>query len=244
MEYWELAKLPPGRKMVSCKWVFKLKVKADGTFDRYKARLVARGFSQVPRVDYLETFAPVMKLPTLRVLCAISAYKDYELQMFDVKTAFLNGKLHIEIYMQQPPCYEVKDKEDNVCKLNKTLYGLKQSAMAWNAVLDAELLAFGFTKSQADGSLYIYNKGDIVCYLAVYVDDLILSSNNSEFIIKVTDLLATKFKMSSLGPLQSCLGIHVQCNRKKRVITLSQPRYLLDSAEQLGLRDAKPAATP
>lgn len=157
---WELAKLPPGRKMISCKWVFKLKVKADGTFDRYKARLVARRFSQVPGVDYLETFAPVVKLPTLRALCAISTYKDYELQMFDVKTTFLNGKLDTEIYMQQPPSFIVKGKEDYVCKLIKTLYSLKQSAMAWNAELDAELLALGFTKSQADGSLYIYKKGD------------------------------------------------------------------------------------
>ena len=157
---WELAPLPKNRKSVGCKWVFRTKKDASGGVVRHKARLVAKGYSQVEGVDFLETFAPVAKFNTIRCILALGAALDLEIHQMNVKTAFLNGESEEDIYMHQPQGFEVKDSEHLVCKLKKSLYGLKQSPRAWYQRIDHFFTKEGFTRSEADHSLYIKQTGE------------------------------------------------------------------------------------
>jgi len=158
---WTLIPLPIGRKPVSCKWVFKIKQGTNGEVERYKARLVARGFTQTYGVDYNETFAPVTKFTSIRCILALAALEDMEIHQMDVKTTFLNGKLEEEIYMEQLQGFVHQGGEHLVCKLHKSLYGLKQSPRAWNQKLDAFIKSIEFMKSEADPSVYVAQVGTI-----------------------------------------------------------------------------------
>lgn len=155
---WELVPLPSGRKPVSCKWVFKVKSKADGTIDRYKARLVARGFSQQPGVDFDETYSPVVHKTSLRALLSYGYSRNMVIHQMDVVTAFLNGELSEDIYMSQPAGFITPG--NLVCKLKRSLYGLKQSSRCWNMVLDTYLKSLGFHQSSADPCVYVQNRGN------------------------------------------------------------------------------------
>jgi len=148
-----LVPLPKGRKPSSCKWVFKIKHGVDGEVERYKARLVARGFTQTFGVDYNEPFAPVANFVSIRCILALATIEDMEIHQMDVKTAFLNGDLEEEICMEQPEGF-THEGEHLVCKLHKSLYGLKQSPRAWNQKLDAFLKSIEFTRSDANFSVY------------------------------------------------------------------------------------------
>jgi hypothetical protein len=147
---WTLAPLPVGRTAIGCKWVFKVKLKSDGTIDRYKARLVAKGYSQQEGIDFSETFAPVARFSSIRILLALGAHYDWEIHQMDVKTAFLNGDLEEEIYMQQPEGFIEKGKENLVCRLRKSLYGLKQAGRAWYEKIHAALINLGFDFLRVD----------------------------------------------------------------------------------------------
>src|SRR6195952_2542448 len=146
---YELTQLPGGRQAIGCKWVFKIKRHADGSIDRYKARLVAKGFSQKEGLDYKETFAPVAKFASIRALLALAAHQDYEVHQMDVKTAFLNGDLDVELYMQQPEGF-VAGEEHLVCKLQKSIYGLKQAGRAWFEKINAALIKMAFAPLDSD----------------------------------------------------------------------------------------------
>ena len=176
---WELVDLPHGRKPIGSKWVFKVKYHADGSIERYKARLVAQGFSQTEGLDYRETFAPVIRFSTIRLLLALAAHYDWEIEQMDVKTAFLYGDLDVEIYMKQPEGYTVTGQEHKVLRLKKTLYGLKQSPRAWNQKLDNHLCTEGFKRCVRDTALYIKRNGKDVILISVYVDDLLVISSKS-----------------------------------------------------------------
>jgi hypothetical protein len=152
---WILVPLLAGRKPVSCKWVFKIKQGANGEVERYKARLVARGFTQTYEVDYNKTFAPIAKFTSIRCILALAALEDMEIHQMDMKIAFLNGELEEEIYMEQPQGFVHQGGEHLVCKLHKSLYGLKQSPRAWNQKLDAFLKSIEFMKSEANPSVYV-----------------------------------------------------------------------------------------
>jgi len=152
---WELVTLPTGKKPVGCKWVYTIKYRADGTIERYKARLVAKGFTQTYGVDYLETFAPVAKMNTIRVILSLAANHDWDLQQFDVKNAFLHGELEEEIYMDLPPGYDGQVAVGTVCKLKKALYGLKQSPRAWFGRFTKVMTNLGYKQSQGDHTLFI-----------------------------------------------------------------------------------------
>ncbi len=186
---WSLVPLPKSRKPISCKWVFKIKHGVDVEVERYKARLVARGFTQTFGVDYNETFAPVAKFVSIRCILALAAIEDMEIHQMDVKTTFLNGDLEEEIYMEQPEGF-THEGEHLVCKLHKSLYGLKQFPRAWNQKLNAFLKNIKFTKSDADFSVYVAQVEDVKFFIVVYVDDLILMCNNKDKLLQVKEELS------------------------------------------------------
>jgi histone deacetylase 1/2 len=166
---WRLVPPPKGKNIIGCKWVYKVKKKSDGTIDRYKAPLVAKGYKQLYGLDYEDTFSPVVKAATIRLILSIVVSKGWSLRQLDVQNAFLHGVLEEEVYMHQPPGYKDKKKPDYVCKLEKTLYGLKQAPCAWYARLCNKLVELGFTPSKADTSLFYYNKGTLCLCLCMLI---------------------------------------------------------------------------
>jgi hypothetical protein len=166
---WDLVNLPAGRKAVKSKWVFKRK--ADG---RFRARLVAKGFTQIQGLDYDETFSPVARFESLRLLLALAALEDWEIHQMDVKSAFLNGLLDEEIFMEQPQGFIIAGQSDKVCLLKKALYGLKQASRAWNLQFHGVLTELGFTRTHSDAGVYVFHQQDArgTLLIILYVDDI------------------------------------------------------------------------
>ena len=191
---WKLVELSPGRKAIGCKWVFKLKHAADGTVERFKARLVAKGYAQKYGIDYDETFSPVVRFSSIRLLLAFAVQNDLLIHQMDVETAFLNGKLDDEIYMQQPEGYVKPGEEHLVCKLEKSLYGLKQSSRCWNKAFRECVEKIGFTQASADPCVVI-RKEDALTIIAVHVDDLMILTKNISEMERLKDSLKLQFKM-------------------------------------------------
>ena len=241
---WDLVELPAGRLPIDSKWVFKIKRDAAGNIERYKARLVARGFMQQHGVDFAETFAPVAKFTSIRVLLAIAAAEDLELHQLDVDTAFLNGDLKEEIYMKQPLGFEEPGREHLVCRLKKSLYGLKQASRSWYEKIDGVFGELGLRSSGADHSIYYKLDATTKVYVALYVDDLIIATNSPSELNKLKHGLAERFAMKDLGELHFFLGIHIERNRAERSITLSQTSYIDDVLARFGMVDCRPTATP
>lgn len=191
---WSLVPLPPNRTSIGCKWVFRTKENPDGSINKYKARLVAKGFHQQPGFDYTETFSPVVKPVTIRVILTLALTHGWQLKQIDVNNAFLNGFLQEEVYMDQPPGFQSADKSP-VCRLHKALYGLKQAPRAWFERLHSALLYLKFRPSKCDPSLFIYTQDGAVVYLLVYVDDIILTGNSSFLIQQFIDQLDAQFSL-------------------------------------------------
>jgi hypothetical protein len=210
--------LPKRRSAISCKWVFKLKLDENGDVVRFKARLVARGFSQVYGVDYLETYAPVAKMTTIRLIFAIAAMEGWHIHQMDVKTAFLLGLLDEEIYMEIPEGFELHNVRGKVCKLLKSLYGLKQASRVWNRKLHGKLESLGFVRSEADHCLYIHHEMGI--YIAIWVDDILIVGKELGNVARVKEWLAAEFEMTDMGELKYFLGIHVKWDWEQGTLTL------------------------
>ena len=240
---WELTMLPPGKKAVGCKWVYKVKTTGDGTIERYKARLVARGFDQRFGSDYDETFCPVVRLESLRTLVALATQCGLELHHVDVDTAFLNGTLQEEVYMKQPVGYAKEGKEHLVCRLKKSLYGLKQSSRCWNSALDSHLKSMGFSQSQSDPCLYT-QEGEHTTYIGVYVDDMILAGKGEAELKTVKDALSSKFDIKDLGKLSYFLGMSIVCNQEDKKTWVGQPAYTEKLLNKMGMSDCRPVSTP
>jgi hypothetical protein len=219
--------LMSGKRVISCKWVYKLKRNADNS-RRFKARLVIRGFEQEYGLDYTETFAPVAKFVTVRILLALAAKFDWEIEQMDVITAFLNPLLQEEVYMELPEGYALpKDYPCTsggriVCRLRKCLYGLKQAPRAWYIDIDAHLSSLGFTRSEEDYNLYISKH----VLLLLFVDDMLLFAPKLDTIRIVKELLYSKYQMSDLGPVQQFLGLQVVRDRQARAIHINQAPYI------------------
>ena len=179
---WELSDLPSDHKAISQKWVFKVKRDPAGNIVKHKARLVAKGYAQIQGVDYDEVFAPVARLETVRLLLALAAQGECEVHHMDVKSAFLNGELEEEVYVQHPPGYSNPKSYGNVLKLKKALYGLKQAPRAWNARLDQELHKLGFSRSIEEHVVYIKGSERSLLLVGVYVHDLIICGRDSNLI--------------------------------------------------------------
>ena len=210
---WTLMALPAHKKAIGCKWVYKIKRHSNGTIERCKARLVAKGYTQMEGIDYHETFSPVAKLTTVRVLLSLAVAKGWCLQQLDVNNAFLHGDLHEEVYMQLPPGSHGKGG-NMVCRLNKSLYGLKQASRCWFAKFSKALLDAGFCQSKADYSLFYRHKGKSSIFLLVYVDDIIITGTDTATISIIKNLLHQRFHLKDLGDLKYFLGIEVSRFRR------------------------------
>ena len=240
---WELTTLPEGKKMVGCKWIFSIKYNADGSINRYKARLVAKGYTQSYGVDYEETFAPVAKLNSVRVILSLAANLDWPLHQLDIKNAFLNGELEEEVYMQIPSGLESSSTSNKVCKLRKSLYGLKQSPRAWFDRLTRVVKEDGFTQCQSDHTVFVKHSSEgKVALFIVYVDDIVITGDDHDQIRHLKRLLAKEFEVKDLAQLKYFLGMEVA--RTKNGIYVSQRKYTLDLLQETGMLGCKVAHTP
>lgn len=238
---WKLEQLPAGKKAINNKWVFKIKKDEDGNPLRYKARLVNKGCAQQKGLDYKETYALVARITTVRILLSIINHKDLIAHQMDVKNVFLQGNVHEDIYMKIPAGLNIRDK-NLVCKLCKPLYGLRQAPREWNFRFDNFIKKLEFKQSKADSCLYIYEKGTIIMYLLLYVDDFIIACNNLEFLKAIKERLMKEFKMTDLGELKFFLGIKIE--RKPEGMYLSQCQYILNLLNRFNMSYCKPVRTP
>ena len=240
---WELTELPEGRQPVGCKWVFKTKTDADGKIERYKARLVAQGFSQRFGCDYDETFSPVVRLESVRTLIAMSTQHNLQMHQVDVTTAFLNGELEEEVYMAQPEGFISSGQEHLVCRLKKSIYGLKQSPRCWNTALDMHLKKLGFVATSSDPCIYRSSEGEL-CLLGIYVDDIILAAKSTARLEEVKKGLAKKFDIKDMGTLHYFLGMKVIRDDATGKVWIGQPGYTKSLLKRYGMEAAKPVDTP
>nr|KYP62479.1 Retrovirus-related Pol polyprotein from transposon TNT 1-94 [Cajanus cajan] len=239
---WTLVPLPSNRTVVGCKWVYRIKENQDGTINKYKARLVAKGFHQKFGCDYSETFSPVIKPITIRVILTLDVTYHWPIKQVDINNAFLNGFLEEDVYMMQPPGFEVSDKT-LVCKLNKAIYGLKQAPRAWYDRLTKTLLGFGFVQSRCDPSLLIYKQSQVCIYMLIYVDDIIVTGNSHSLVQSFISKLNGVFALKQLGDLDYFLGIEVKRTNSGSVI-LNQAKYIRDLLQRTDMYNAKGISTP
>ncbi|RVW28759.1 Retrovirus-related Pol polyprotein from transposon TNT 1-94 [Vitis vinifera] len=240
---WDLVVLPSGKSTVGCRWVYAVKVGPDGQVDRLKARLVAKGYTQVYGSDYGDTFSPVAKIASVRLLLSMAAMCSWPLYQLDIKNAFLHGDLAEEVYMEQPPGFVAQGESGLVCRLRRSLYGLKQSPRAWFSRFSSVVQEFGMLRSTADHSVFYHHNSLGQCiYLVVYVDDIVITGSDQDGIQKLKQHLFTHFQTKDLGKLKYFLGIEIA--QSSSGVVLSQRKYALDILEETGMLDCKPVDTP
>lgn len=243
---WEVvhrSSVPAGCKVLDCKWVLNRKYDGDGNLDKYKARVVAKGFSQRPGFDYSETFAPTFRQASMRLICALAAEEDLHMRSIDITAAFTNGDLDEEIYMKQPDGF-VEGGPDYVLRLRKSLYGLKQAARQWNTKLHSVLDSLGYKRLDSDRSLYVFVKDDVRIIVPIWVDDITLASRDSGALDEAVIELAKHFKLKDLGPTSWLLKMRVERDWENHTVSLSQRQYILDTLARFGMSDCKPVLTP
>lgn len=238
---WSIEDLPAGKQAIGCKWVYKLKYKSDGTLERHKARLVALGNKQVEGVDFGETFALVAKMGTVRLFLDTAVKNNWDVHQMDVYNAFLHGDLEEELYMKLPPGFKASDP-NKVCRLRKSIYGLKQSPRCWFAKLSTALKEFGFEQNLSYYSLFTMDKNGCKLHVLVYVDDLVISGSTPQIMEEFKQYLLSCFHMKDLGPLKYFLGIEVA--RNSTGMYLCQRKYALDIISDACLLGTKPVAFP
>ena len=231
---WVEEKVPKGTNLVSTKWVFTVKLQVDGTIERFKARLVARGFSQVYGEDYTETFAPTVRMDTLRIFLAIVAAEDLECRQYDIKNAFTESELQEKIYLSRP--HGVPVRSGYALRILRSLYGLKQSARDWNLLAKEFLISIGFQQSLADPCLYVHAKREVI--LLLYVDDIAAASKYGLELDWFYSQLSARFNAKDLGEIRKILGVRVTRNRRDKELFIDQEQYLRTVLDRLGFTDA------
>ncbi|GJS91287.1 zinc finger, CCHC-type containing protein [Tanacetum coccineum] len=240
---WVLADLPPGCKPLGYKWIFKRKLKVDGTIEKFKARLVIQGFKQKSGIDYFDTYAPVARISTIRLLIAMASIHSLIIHQMDVKTAFLNGELDEEVYMNQPQGFIMPGNENKVCKLIKSLYGLKQAPKQWHQKFDEVVLSNGYLLNQADKCVYSKfdesGKGVIIC---LYVDDMLIFGTDQVQVDLTKEFLSSRFSMKDMGEADVILGIRIK--HKSNGIAISQSHYIEKVLKKFNYFDCTLVSTP
>jgi Reverse transcriptase (RNA-dependent DNA polymerase)/Integrase core domain len=241
---WELVDPIDGVRTIGCKWIFKVKMDMDGNPQTYKARLVAKGYRQIQGIDYEETFSPVAMVKSIRILLAIAAYYDYEIWQMDVKTAFLNGNLTEDVYMSQPEGFVDPKNKGKICKLLKSIYGLKQASRSWNLRFDEAIIGFGFIKNEDEPCVYKKANVSKITFLVLYVDDILLIGNDIPTLHETKAWLGKCFSMKDLGDAAYILGIKIYRDRTKRVLGLSQSTYVNKVLSRFSMLDSKKGLLP
>ena len=218
---WDLIKLPNEEKTIGCKWVYKIKKDSLGNIEIYKARLVAKRFTQKEGIDCKETFSLVSKKDSLRIILAFVAHFDFELQQMDVKIAFPNGELEEEVYMKQPEIFSSSQGEHLVCKVKKSIYELKQASRQWYLKFHDVISSFGFEENIMDQCIYQKVSGSKICILIVYVDDILLATKDRGLMHEVKQVLSNHFDMKDKGDVSYVIGIKIFRDRHNGILGLS-----------------------
>jgi hypothetical protein len=237
---WDLVPCPPRVHLITCKWVYKVKTRSDCSLERYKARLVACSFQQEHGRDYDEIFAPVAHMTTIHTLLALASVRGWSISQLDVKNAFLNGELCDDVYMRPLPGYSIP--EGMICHLRRSLYGLKHAPRAWFQRFASVVTATGFSASAHDPALFVHVSPRGRTLLLLYVDDMIITGDDPEYIAFVKAHLSDQFLMSDLGPLRYFLGIEI--SSMPEGFFLSQEKYIQDLLDRASLTDHQTAETP
>lgn len=232
-----------GMKTIGGRWVYALKEAGDGS-RIHKARYVARGFTQRPGLDYTLTYAPTTISASLRVILSIIGHDDLSCDQLDVSTAFLHGEMDSIVYMEQPKGFEDPNYPDHVVKVNKAIYGLKQAGHLWNKRIDEVLKKVGFKQLICDQTLYTRRKDDVVTYLLLYVDDILIASSSPSMINEAKDQLKAEFRIKDMGPISTFLGVSVTRNRRNQTVHLSQKMYLVNLLKKFELENIHPSSQP
>ena len=242
-ETFELTALPEGRNVVGGKWVYAIKQNTEKG-NVFKARYVAKGYNQTEGIDYNETFAPTANICSVRALMQIAVQNDLIVHQMDVKTAYLHAPIEEEIYLEQPKGFENTSEtgESLVCKLKKSLYGLKQSGRNWYKLLNDHLEQDNFVRNLSDHCVYKKQIGSESIIVIIWVDDLIIAASNSDLLNRFKNTMRSKFNMKDLGKISYFLGI--QFDQKKDKITMNQKQYIIKMLERFGMSDCKPRSTP
>jgi hypothetical protein len=240
-DVWEIVPRPKEKSVVTSKWVYKIKHAADGSVHKYKARFVARGFSQKEGEDYDETISPVPRYTSIRVIVSLVASMGWNLHQMDVKTTFLNGEIEEEVYIEKPQWFEVYSRDTHMCILKKDLYRLKKAPRAWYARMDSYITRLGFSKSHADPNLYYKFMDNALVILLLYVDDLFITGEEY-LIIQCKKELASEFYMKDLGLMHYYLGLEVW--QKCGEVFLVQGKYAINILQKFGMMDCKSMDTP
>jgi hypothetical protein len=240
-EVWHLVP-HPNQNVVGTKWVFRNKQDEHGVVTRNKTQLVAKGYSQVKGLDFDETYAPVARLESIRILLAYATYHGFKLYQMDVKSAFLNGPIKKKVYVEQPPGFEDSEYPNHVYKLSKALYGLKQAPRALYECLQYFLITNGFKVRKVDPTLFTKNVAKDLFVCQIYVDDIIFRSTNKSTCEEFSRIMIHKFEMSMMGELKYFLGFQIKQLQDGTFI--SQTKYIQDILKKFGMKDGKPMKTP
>ncbi|GAU51268.1 hypothetical protein TSUD_412550 [Trifolium subterraneum] len=239
---WTLVPYQEQENIIDSKWIFKTKYKSDGSIERRKARLVAKGFQQTAGLDFGETFSPVVKSSTVRIILTIAVHFNWEVRQLDINNAFLNGKLKETVFMHQPEGYIDAAKPNHICKLSKAIYGLKQAPRAWYDSLRSTLVNWGFQNAKNDTSLFFLKGADHTTFLLIYVDDIIVTGSNIKFLEAFTNQLNTAYSLKDLGPLHYFLGVEV--HRDDSGMYLRQTKYIRDVLKKFNMENTSACPTP
>ncbi|CAI7886508.1 unnamed protein product, partial [Closterium sp. NIES-54] len=235
---------PPGANIISGMWIFRVK-RPPGSPPAFKARYVARGFSQRQGVDYFQTFSPTLKITTLQVLLHVAAQRDYELHSLDFSTAFLQGSLHEEIWLRRQPGFTGSFPAGTQWSLRRPVYGLRQAPREWHDTLRTTLAALGFSPSTADPSLFLRTDTTLpLFYVLVYIDDLVFATADTEALAHVKSELQKRHTCTDLGELTSYLGLRITRDRAQQTITLTQSHMVQQVLQRFGFTYSSPQSTP